>query len=149
MIAADAVLRHAESDADILACYEPMRELRPRIASAQELLTRVRRQARDSYRLLAAWHGGNAVAVAGYRITETLTRGRFLYVDDLVTVSAMRGSGLGARLLAAVAEEARTLGLRTVALDTALDNFQAHQFYEREGMRAAAKRYVLELPGPG
>ena len=155
MIAAEAVLRHAESDADILACYEPMRELRPHIGSAHELLTRVRRQARDSYRLLAAWHGGNAVAVAGYRITETLIRGRFLYVDDLVTVAAARGSGLGARLLAAVAAEARTLGLGVVALDTALDNFQAHRFYEREGMRAAAKRYVLELParplaaGPG
>lgn len=145
MTATDIALRQAESDADILACYAPMRELRPHIGSARELLTRVRRQANDGYRLLAAWHGGAAVALAGYRTTETLIRGRFLYVDDLVTLKALRGSGLGARLLDAVSSEARALGLGAVVLDTALDNFRAHRFYERLGMQQAAKRYVLPL----
>ncbi len=141
----DVVLRHAESDADILACYEPMRELRPNIGSAEELLARVRRQANDGYRLLAAWRGEAAVALAGYRVTETLIRGRFLYVDDLVTLERARGSGLGARVLAAVTAEARSLGLGAVVLDTAGDNARAHRFYEREGMQAVARRYALAL----
>lgn len=145
MIAAEFRFRHAESDADILACYEPMRELRPHVGSAREFFTRVRRQAGDGYRLLACWRGGAAVAVAGYRSMETLIRGRFLYVDDLVTLAAQRGSGLGTRLLAAIAAEARALGLGAVVLDTGIDNLRAQRFYAREGMQLAAKRYVLSL----
>jgi ribosomal protein S18 acetylase RimI-like enzyme len=145
MTATDLGYRHAESDAEILACYEPMRELRPHIGSAQEFLTRVRRQADDGYRLLACWRGGAAVAVAGYRSMETLIRGRFLYVDDLVTLEALRGSGLGARLLAAIAAEARRLGFGAVVLDTGVDNMRAQRFYAREGMQLAAYRYVLCL----
>ena len=48
-------LRHAESPAEILACYPVMRELRPHLATPEEFLERVQRQAEQGYRLLAAW----------------------------------------------------------------------------------------------
>jgi len=85
------------------------------------------------------------VALGGYRIVEMLVRGRFLYVDDLVTTEAARGRGLGARVLRALAEEARAAGLPALVLDTAIDNTSAHRFYEREGMRMVARRYAMGL----
>jgi len=47
-------LRHAESDADLLACFPLMRQLRPHLASPEDFVARVRRQAAEGYRLLVA-----------------------------------------------------------------------------------------------
>ena len=138
-------LRHAESDADVLACFPLMRELRPHLASPEDFLARVRRQASQGYRLLAAWEDGVPVALGGYRLVEMLVRGRFLYVDDLVTTETARGRRLGAHVLRALAGEARAAGLPALVLDTAIDNTAAHRFYEREGMRMVARRYAMGL----
>src|SRR3984957_2933277 len=104
-------LRHAETDAEVAACFPVMRLLRPHLTSAEELRARVRRQAQGGDRILAAWRGGEAVGLAGYRPQENLIRGPFCYVDDLVVRDDQRRSGLGARLLRAVADEARADGL--------------------------------------
>lgn len=140
-------LAHADSDAEIAACFAVMRELRPHLAGADELVARVRRQQREGYRLLALWDGDRAVACAGYRVTENLVRGPFLYVDDLVTASDARSRGLGARMLAAIAAEARARGLRTVVLDSNLQNGRAHRFYFRQGFAIRSFRFALSLDG--
>ena len=146
MNALDGVrLRHAESDADVQACFPLMRELRPHLASPEDFLARVRRQAAEGYRLLVAWEDGTPVALGGYRIVEMLVRGRFLYLDDLVTTEAARGRCLGAHVLRTLAAEARAAGLPALVLDTAIDNTSAHRFYEREGMRMVARRYAMGL----
>jgi len=141
----EIVLRHAESDAEIAACFEVMVQLRPHLADAAELVTRVRRQRGAGYRLLAAWRGGTPVALAGYRIEENLIHGRFIYVDDLVTADAERRGGLGARLLTAVAEIGCEEGITRLVLDTAIDNVLAHRFYYRQGLLARALRFSREI----
>src|SRR5882672_10269099 len=122
-------LRHAETDAEVAACFPVMRLLRPHLASPEELCGRVRRQAEAGYRILAAWRGEEAVGLAGYRPQENLVRGKFCYVDDLVVRDDARRSGLGAVLLRAVSVEAKTEGLPHLVLDTALDNALGQRFY--------------------
>ena len=46
-------LRHAETDGDIAACFAVLRQLRPSLEDAAELVGRVRRQQEAGYRLLA------------------------------------------------------------------------------------------------
>ncbi len=138
-------LRHADTDAEIAACFPVMRSLRPHLASPEELRTRVRRQAEAGYRILAAWRGDDAVGLAGYRPQENLVRGAFCYVDDLVVRDDLRRSGVGARLLRAVAAEASALGLPFLVLDTALDNSLGQRFYFRFGMLPAALRFAMRL----
>jgi GNAT superfamily N-acetyltransferase len=138
-------LRHAESDAEIAACFPVMVQLRPHLADAGELVARVRRQREAGYRLLAAWRGGAPVALAGYRIEENLVHGKFIYVDDLVTVDRERRSRLGARLLDEVGRLGREHGCPRLVLDTALDNVFAHRFYYRQGLLARALRFSREL----
>jgi GNAT superfamily N-acetyltransferase len=141
------MLRHAESAADIVACFPAMRELRPHLGSAEELVERVNRQQREAgYRLLAAWRNHVVLAVAGYRVQETLIRGRFVYVDDLVASERERRHGLGRVLLNAVAQEGHGIGCTAMVLDTGLDNVLAHRFYYRHGMLAAALRFAMPLP---
>ncbi|MGH6739357.1 MAG: GNAT family N-acetyltransferase [Bradyrhizobium sp.] len=134
-------LRHAESDPEVAACFPVMRLLRPHLHDATELVTRVARQRAAGYRLLAAWRGDAADGLAGYRVTENLIHGRFLYVDDLVTAEGERRLGLGARLLDAVADEGRRLGCGLLVLDTGLDNVLAQRFYFRQHMLMRAVRF--------
>jgi GNAT superfamily N-acetyltransferase len=141
----DIVLRHAETDQEIRACFPVMALLRPHLASAEELARRVTRQREAGYRLLAAWREAAPVALAGYRVEENLIYGRFVYVDDLVTAESERRAGHGARLLDAVAEEGRRAGCALLVLDTGLDNSLAHRFYYRQGLLARALRFRREI----
>jgi ribosomal protein S18 acetylase RimI-like enzyme len=139
------VLREAQTDAELLACCEVMRELRPHLETGDAFVARVRRQRHDGYRLLAAWQGEAVDGLAGWRVQETLIRGRFCYVDDLVVRAGARRGGLGARLLDGVAAAASELGLRHMVLDTAIDNALGQRFYFRYGMLPAALRFAMPL----
>lgn len=134
-----------ETDQDYEACFEVMRELRPHLTDAAAFATRVRRQASHGYRLLAAWHRDRAVALAGYRITENLLYGRFLYVDDLVANTAARGQGIGGDLIAELREEGRRQGCAYLVLDTALANALGQRFYFRQGLLAHGMHFSQPL----
>jgi ribosomal protein S18 acetylase RimI-like enzyme len=138
-------IRSAETQAELEACFPVMHALRPHITDVAELVTRIRSQAGQGYRLLAAWRGTAVIGAAGYRMQENLIRGRFCYVDDLVVAETARRGGLGARLLDAVAVEARHAGCRRLTLDTGLDNLLGQRFYFRYGMLPASLRFGLEL----
>jgi len=139
------ILRLVEDDADLRACFPLMRVLRPHLADADAFVVRVRRQAMAGYRLLAAWDAAGPVGLAGYRPQESLIRGPFCYVDDLVVAPHVRRQGVGAALLDAVAAQARTTGLPHLVLDTALDNALGQRFYFRYGMLPAAIRFAMAI----
>lgn len=144
----EIILRHAEGEAEIAACFPVMAQLRPHLAGPEDLVARVARQREAGYRILAAWREGTPIGLAGHRIAENLIHGRFVYVDDLVTAEGERRHGIGARLLDAVAEEGRKLGCGRLVLDTALDNVLGHRFYYRQGLLARALRFSREI-APG
>ena len=134
-----------EDEAAARAAFPAMRQLRPHLADADEFVARRQRQRAAGYRL-ALWRGARPVALAGMRAQENLIHGLFLYVDDLVTDEALRGSGLGEKLMGRVKEEAKALGCAKLVLDTGLDNVLAHRFYYRQGLLAAALRFSQRLP---
>ncbi|MBS0219577.1 MAG: GNAT family N-acetyltransferase [Proteobacteria bacterium] len=122
-----------------------MRQLRPHLADSAELLARVRRQEKESYRLLVAWRDGQPAGAAGYRLQENLIRGCFVYVDDLVVLEGERRSGIGARLLDEVARLAKSAGYNWLTLDTALDNALGQRFYFRWGLLSTALHFGKPL----
>jgi ribosomal protein S18 acetylase RimI-like enzyme len=137
----DLTIRHAETEAEIAACFPVMALLRPHLSGITEFATRVARQREAGYRLLAAWRDTEPLGLAGYRFEENLIRGKFCYVDDLVTAAAARRNRIGARLLDAVAAIGHDAGCAHLVLDTALDNVLGHRFYYRQGMLARALRF--------
>jgi ribosomal protein S18 acetylase RimI-like enzyme len=141
---ADVTFRDV-GEAEIGACYELMRQLRPHLKSREEFIARWRRQSGDGYRIVALWEQGGPVALAGYRITENLVHGKFLYVDDLISDQSARSRGHGAQLLDKLKQDGRALGCNKLVLDTGLDNFLAHRFYFRQGLLAQALRFNIPL----
>lgn len=77
---------------------------------------------------------GIPVGAAGWRVIATTIALRKLYVDDLVTTSSRRSTGVGAALLAELSERARAAGCSVIDLDSALHRADAHRFYLRERM---------------
>lgn len=137
--------RPVATDAELAACYGLMRQLRPSLSSEAEFVERWKRQAAEGYRLLALWHGGNPVALAGFRAQENLVHGRHLYVDDLVTEEGARSRGHGRVLIERLEREGRALGCAKLVLDTPLSNALGHRFYYRQGLLATALRFTKSL----
>lgn len=137
-------IRIAKTDAEITACFPVMAVLRPHLDEA-EFLAQVRRQENEGYQLVFVDHPDGVVAVAGFRTGENLAWGRFLYIDDLVTLPAYRSKGIGSRLLAWLRAHAINRGCRQLHLDSGLQRKDAHRFYEREGLSATGYHFAEDL----
>jgi GNAT superfamily N-acetyltransferase len=133
----------AETDDQIQDCYAVMAELRPHI-SANDFLDRVKRQARDGYKL-ACIAADDVKAVAGFRISENLAWGRFLYVDDLVSKLADRSKGYGGVLFDWLVQYAREHGCDQFHLDSGVQRFGAHRFYLTKRMSISSHHFVMNL----
>jgi len=138
-------LQHVEDPQASSACFDLMRELRPHLQSAQAFHEQLERQAAQAYRLLAAWDGEQAVALAGYRLQENLIYGRFVYIDDLVVSSKVRSRGLGKQMIDAVRDEARRLECAYLVLDTGLANSLGQRFYFRQGLLSKGLHFSQAL----
>ncbi|MBW8833340.1 MAG: GNAT family N-acetyltransferase [Burkholderiales bacterium] len=145
MTTPDRTLRHAETEAELLACIPVMRELRPQLDSTESFIERVRMQHGQGWRLLAEWQGGTPCALASYRWLDNLIHGRFIYIDDLVTTEASRGGRSGERLLAELERFARAGGASKLVLDTGLANSRAQRFYFRCGLLATGLHFTKVL----
>src|ERR1041384_2569281 len=87
----------AQEDHEIRSCYPVMAELRPHV-QAEEFLVRVKRQSERAGYKLAYLTDGEVRAVAGFRISEGLAWGKYLYLDDLVAKGVDRSKGYGGAL---------------------------------------------------
>ena len=108
-------------------------ELRPHVGSTERLVAQIDAQRASGFRVVASFEPGDAeaVAVAGFRIGESLGWGRFLYVDDLVTRAAFRGRGHADALMAWLEAEARRERCNQLHLDSGVgpERADAHRFY--------------------
>ena len=139
-------IRTAVTDADALRCFPVLRQLRPHVVEDQ-FLDRVRRQrAQAGYTLVYLQDRGEVKAVAGFRISESLFDGRYLYVDDLVTAEADRGRGYGKRLFKWLVQRARASQCEALTLDSGVQRFEAHRFYLGQGLDITCHHFCLRLP---
>lgn len=136
----------ARSLKDIRRCHAVMEELRPQFDEAT-FVAQVRRQQRQhGYQLAFMEKDGAVAAVAGFRITECLAWGKFLYVDDLVTASSLRSRGCGQKLFAWLVERARAAGCAQLHLDSGVQRFDAHRFYLGQRLDITCHHFALALP---
>lgn len=139
-----SVIALATSDAQIAVCFPIMAQLRPQLAQG-DFVSRVRRQQQEGYLLAALQVEGSAVAVAGFRLLESLAWGRILYVDDLVTDAARRSQGHGEALMDWLIAHARAAGCDEVHLDSGVQRFGAHRFYLARRMDITCHHFALKL----
>ena len=135
----------AETEQDILKCYPIMKQLRTQLAQS-EFVTRVQRQkAEFGYVLAFAKDEGQVKAVAGFRISECLCDGKYLYIDDIVANEKERSKGYGGELFDWIVEHGKENGCMGIELDSGVQRFAAHRFYLRKRMKISCHHFSLEL----
>lgn len=139
-----SLIQLATTDDQILACFPVVVQLRSHLKS-QEFVTRVRRQMQVGYHLTYLSAGGRVSSVAGFRMNESLSWGKFLYVDDLVTDVQMRSHHYGHQLIDWLVQYAHQHDCAQFHLDSGLQLLEAHRFYQREGLQISGYHFVLKL----
>jgi len=138
------MIQEARTAEEISSCYPVMAELRPHY-SPGEFLETVLRMRTEGYHLACLRAEGQAVTTAGYRLGHNLAWGRFLYVDDLVTLASHRGSGYGRTMLAWLIQQARLQRCQQFHLDSGLQRLEAHAFYEQQGLHKSSFHFKMNL----
>ena len=146
MSTVDVTIALAIGDAMVARCHAVMLELRPHQTVRPAFTAQVQRQQAQGYYLAYLEAAGEIRAVAGYRISEKLSAGRFLYVDDLVTRAIDCSRGYGGLLFDWLIEQAQRTNCAQLQLDSAVWRHGAHRFYLRKGMDITAHHFDVKLP---
>jgi GNAT superfamily N-acetyltransferase len=136
--------RGAVTAPDWLARAEALhRDLRPQLPA--DYPAAMARVFDSGGRLVLATRDDAVMGLAVWRVLENTMFGRFLYVDDLVTDSALRSRGVGRALLSRCEAIAIELGCREFVLDSGVQRAPAHRFYFREGLVVRAFNFGKTL----
>jgi GNAT superfamily N-acetyltransferase len=135
----------ATSDRELADCFIVMQELRSNL-ELNTFITQVRRQQQQyNYQLTYLQIDDSIQAVAGFRISESLAWGKFLYVDDLVTRSIARSQGYGTELFNWLVNYATDRDCQQLTLDSGVQRFAAHRFYLQHQMAITSHHFTLNL----
>lgn len=93
--------------------------------------------------ILVAECDGRVVGTVDCLLVPNLTHGcrPYLQVENVVVAAAARRSGVGSRLIHAATAAARAAGCYKIQLQSRVDRFAAHTFYESCGLTATATGY--------
>ncbi len=88
------------------------------------------------------------LGVAGWRLMDTASVVRKLFVDDLVVDEGRRSQGIGTLLLDHLEQVARDAGARCVELDSGHQRTDAHRFYRARGYKDTGLKFRKDLTRP-
>lgn len=134
----------ATNDDEIQRCFSVMAELRPTLRES-DFIARVKRQQQDGYHLAFLTDKKVVKAVAGYRFSESLSWGKFMYVDDLVTAEKFRSRGQGQKLFKWLVKQAKSRNCDQLHLDSGVQRFNAHRFYLASRMDIIGYHFAMKL----
>lgn len=142
-------IRFAQSDQEILDCWEVVKELRPNLPNPEAYLQQVKEMMQDSYQMIYVWikEGDihKAVSFAGYRNLQMLHTGKMIYIDDLGTLPGYRGHGYASQLLDYVYQLAKDTGKTGVHLDSGYHRQMAHRLYLQKGFVLSSHHFAWKL----
>ena len=137
-------IKIAKTDSEILSCFEILQQLRPHLKK-EDFISQIRRQERQGYKLVFIEEDKKVISVAGFRLTEKLSKGKFVFVDDLVTDKENRSKGYGEKLIQWIIELAKENNCNVFELDSGVEKFDAHRFYLKHRMKISCHHFSLNL----
>ncbi len=142
-------IKFANTDEELLACWDAVRELRPHLTDPQDFLRRVKDMRAESYRILYAAVQENGVekaaSFAGFRDMQMLYSDKIIYIDDLGTLPEYRGKGYAGELLDRVYQIAKETGKVSVHLDSGYHRKAAHKVYLQKGFELSSHHFAWKV----
>ena len=112
---------------------------------ADVLRQRLEEMIPKGYHCIAAFQDDAVVGVAGYWLFSRFYSGLYMDVDNVVVDETRRSGGIGAAMMDWLEEHARSLGCRSVMLDSYVTLARAHKFYFRRGYEILGYHFRKEL----
>ncbi len=137
-------IKVVESDKEILSTFTVMKSLRENL-KRKNYITSLREQQKEGFKIVILAAKDKVKAVSGFRILNNLNRGKFLYVDDLVTKPEDRSKGYGSILFDWLKKYANDNDCNQVVLDSGVQRFGAHKFYLEKGMKIVGHHFSMDL----
>ncbi|PKF48991.1 N-acetyltransferase [Enterovibrio nigricans] len=132
-----------DQDADIPKVLDLLIQLRPQF-TPQSLLAQIKKQRESGYQLVYVESEGRILGVAGFLEGEKLSWGKYIYIDDLVVDESSRNNGVGTLLLDWFKIRCKNQGFDQLHLDSGVQRFKAHRFYQREKFRISSHHFVTK-----
>ena len=140
--------RDREAWAELYRGYREFYRVEPSERAVDTVWSWLHDPAHETRGLIAAVDG-QPLGLAHFRtFARPLSASHGLFLDDLFTAPAARGRGLGAALLARLAELARDEGATVVRWITAEDNATARALYDRVSQQTPWVTYDLAPAEP-
>ncbi len=146
MIEGDSgAIKHAVTDEEVMSTFHVMNQLRPQLLQADYVEQVNRLKQLFSYEMIMLMRDSEVKAVAGYKLSESLSWGLYMYVDDLIVDAGSRELGYGRRLLDWVIAEAVKRGCKQLHLDSGVMRYDAHRLYLKAKMNISCHHFELAL----
>ena len=130
---------------DILECRDILSQLVSEPLREHEFLEQVLVQIREGYFLATLKADDKIVTVAGFRMMETLSWGKIMFLDDLVTDKPFRSRGFGGEMMEWLLDYAKKNSCTEIHLDSGVQRCNAHRFYERFKMVKICYHFSLKI----
>jgi GNAT superfamily N-acetyltransferase len=137
-------IEEVAGEAALRALFPVVKQLRPHL-DEDSFVALVAAQRPEGYRVVALYEDETPRGYAGFRVMTMLSRGRHVYVDDLVTDEAARSKGIGKALFTWLVEEAKKCGCARLQLDSGVQRHAAHRFYFTRRMAIQAYHFGVEI----
>ncbi|KAA0990434.1 GNAT family N-acetyltransferase [Dyadobacter aurulentus] len=140
------IVRIAETEEDILLCRSAIQALRPSLTD--ELYPEAMRLTlQDNRQLIFIEAENEAAAVAVFETGYNLFRGKYIYIDDLSTLSAHRGKGYAGILLDWILALAVREKFDQVHLDSGVNEARtdAHRLYLNKRFQVTSLHFVAKV----
>jgi GNAT superfamily N-acetyltransferase len=122
-----------------------MKQLRTTLEESEFVARVARQRTAFGYTLAYLEEDGKVLTVAGFRMSECLYDGKYLYIDDLVTDEGVRSRGCGDKMFDWIVKYARENGCQELGLESGVQRFEAHRFYLRKRMKISCHHFSLDL----
>lgn len=137
-------IQEASTPAQLAACFEVMKALRPH-HTQESFLTVMEQMQKEGYKLIYLEDNDQIVCVAGFRFTTTLYDGLIVDFDDFVTLPEARGKGYAGLVFDHLVNLAREKNIKTIHLNSNHQRFDAHRFYLNKKMKIMAHHFRMEV----
>ena len=135
-------VRIAEEDSDLEIVGHLLLQLRPNY-DLRTIISQIKDQQKRGYTIAYIKNDGQAICVAGFVIETRLSWGKHMYIEDIITDTNRRSSGIGKVMMDWLKSHVQKNGCGQIHLDSSVQRFPAHRFYLREGFNIASHHFSI------
>jgi GNAT superfamily N-acetyltransferase len=126
------IVKELKSLEEMFAAFDVLSNMYPDMNRA-EYEAVLPERVKNGYRMVGVFDGDTCVCSAGFWISYRFYCGKFIQLDNMVTVPDARSKGVGKLVVDFIKSLGKSESCQKVLIDTYVENYSAHRFFLREG----------------